>query len=247
MIVVGFGGALYPQSIQRIYAADSARTLQNSLRVMAFLPLTTTLIAVLVGIYGAAYFPGLVDEKADTILTVLCRHVQQSSLFGYGLVVVLFSAVLAAIMSTADSVLLSISSMLTKDLYAVYVAPRASQKHLTRFGKGCSWGLIVLLAWAAIQLRGTTLITLLDRKFDLLVQLAPAFILGVRWSTLRGGPVLGGLLAGVAVSVALPSLGLTKPLGFHPGIFGLLVNLPIAVLGSLLPAGTSRAVAARRA
>ena len=113
VLIVGLGGALYPQSIQRIYAANSSKTLQRSLQVMAFLPLTTTLIAVLVGIYGAAYFPGLNRDQSDTILTVICRQIQQGAVVGYWLVVVLFSAVLAAIMSIADSVLFSIASMVT--------------------------------------------------------------------------------------------------------------------------------------
>ena len=40
VLVVGMGAALYPQAIQRIYAARSAATLRRSLSVMAFLPIT---------------------------------------------------------------------------------------------------------------------------------------------------------------------------------------------------------------
>ena len=53
--IVGIGGALYPQAIQRIYAANSATALRRSLLVMAFLPLTTALIALIVGIIGLAH------------------------------------------------------------------------------------------------------------------------------------------------------------------------------------------------
>ncbi len=232
VIIVGLGGALYPQSVQRIYAAKSARTLRRSLIVMAFLPLSTTLIAVIVGIYGAANFPGLTGEQADTILTVVCRHIQQQSVFGYWMVVVLFSAVLAAIMSTADSVLLSISSMLTKDVYARYRRQAASQSELTKFGKRCSWALMLVLTIAAILLRETTLVTLLDRKFDLLVQLAPAFILGLHWPRMAAGATYWGLLCGVAISIALAAFGYGKVSGVHAGLIGLTANLAIVVAGS---------------
>ncbi len=232
IVVVGLGGALYPQSVQRIYAARSAKALRQSLQVLAFLPLTTTLIAVLVGIYGAAYFPGLINEQSDTILTVVCRHIQQQSLFGYWLVVVLFSAVLAAIMSTADSVLLSISSMLTKDLYATYFAKSPTQKQLTWFGKSCSWILMLVVIVAAIELRDTSLVRLLDYKFDLLVQLSPAFILSIHWPRMSSGATFWGLAVGVTIAVSLAALGMGKVAGIHAGIFGLIANLAIVVIGT---------------
>lgn len=230
VLLVGIGGALYPQAIQRIYAARSATGLRRSLCVMAFLPITTALIALIVGIMGLAHIPGL--EQTDTLLTVVCRRVQEGSLVGRWLVVVLFSAILAAIMSTADSVLLSISSMLTKDIYGRHINPRASEKHLTLVGKVCSWLLVVLMVYLAIVLRGTTLVKLLDRKFDLLVQLAPAFFLGLHWKSLRPGPTLAGIIVGLSVVLLLLILGHSRVAGFHPGLIGLALNLVVATVGS---------------
>lgn len=234
VLLVGLGGALYPQSIQRIYAANSARVLKNSLIVMAFLPLTTTLVAVIVGIVGASQHAGLKNEEADRILTILCRQIQGESTFGYWLVVVLFAAVLAAIMSTADSVLLSISSMLSKDIYGRFIKPEASEADLTKVGKRVSWVLIVVLSALAIALRGQTLVKMLDRKFDLLVQLAPGFLMGIYWRQLTGRAVYLGLIAGVTASIliAIASellLGGSKPMGIHPGLYGLAVNLAVIV------------------
>ena len=128
ILLVGIGGALYPQSIQRIYAARSGTALKHSLMIMAFLPLTTTLIVIAVGIIGAAQISGLEKEASDRLLTIICRGIQEESRFGYWLVVVLFAAVLAGVMSTADSVLLSISSMLSKDLYGRFWNPAATDE-----------------------------------------------------------------------------------------------------------------------
>ena len=69
-IFVGLGGALYPQAIQRIYAARNPRTLRWSLAVMAFLPLTTTLVVLLVGIIAAGQ--GLEVEKPIHLLPAIC-------------------------------------------------------------------------------------------------------------------------------------------------------------------------------
>ncbi|MEZ6116793.1 MAG: sodium:solute symporter family protein [Pirellulaceae bacterium] len=227
IVIVGLGGALYPQSIQRIYAAKSAKTLRRSLQVMAVLPLSTALVAVVVGITGIARFPELAGN-GDTILSVICREIQEQSVFGYWLVVVLFSAILAAIMSTADSVLLSISSMLTKDIYGRYLRPSATDKHLTTFGKMCSWVLVAFLTTVAIMLpEDTTLIQLLDIKFDLLVQLAPAFLIGIH-RPLSARSVFYGLLCGVATAIGIQFVCAGgKPYGIHAGLYGLVVNLLI--------------------
>ncbi len=236
IILVGIGGALYPQAIQRIYSARSAATLRRSLMVMAFLPLTTTLVAVFVGLTALAHLPP-VDGASDSVFGVLLREIQAESALGYWLVVVLFAALLAALMSTADSALLSISSMLAQDLYKPYVKPSASEQELARVGKISSWVLIVILVVLALALRdATTLMKLLDRKFDLLVQLSPGFFLGLRWRQLAAGPTLCGLVAGIVVSVSLASAGYGRVYDIHAGLYGLCVNLAIALGGSMLRA-----------
>ena len=240
ILLVGMGGALYPQAIQRIYASRSARALRQSLAGMAFLQIFASVIALIAGIYAIAYIPGLEAVHADQALTRIFRLLQEDSVFGYWLVVIMFAAIISAMMSTADSALLTISSMITKDVYAGYFRSNATQAELTRIGKLCSWALIVFLVWLAILLKDkASLITLIDRKFDLLVQLVPAFMLGIRWDKLQAGPVVLGLVTGLAVSLVLAFgpfefVVAGKIWGFHPGLYGLLLNLCIAVGGSLL-------------
>lgn len=238
IFLVGIGGALYPQFIQRIYSARTTQGLRQSFAVMAFMPFITALIAVIIGIYALAYIPGLEGAATDQALSSILRIVQEQSLFGYALVVLIFSAVLAALMSTADSAMLSISSMFIKDIYGVHIRPNASEQELTRLGKRCSWIVVGLLSLLAILLKEqTSLIGLLDRKFDLLVQLAPAFMLGIHWSGLRTGPVLIGLVLGIIIALTLAFGPFSfvvagKVWGFHPGLYGLAVNLFYAILGS---------------
>ena len=234
LLIVGIGGALYPQAVQRIYCARNARTLRLSLMIMVFLPLITTSVSLVAGIMGRAYLPGLSLDQTDSLLTIMCREVQQQSLLGRWVVVVLFAAILAAIMSTADSILLSISSMLTKDVYAPWIRQDASEADLMKVGKICAWLFITAGAAGAILLRGTTLVTLLDRKLDLLIQLSPAFILGLWWNRLQGNAVLAGLLVGITISLTLAFMGYGKLYGIHAGIYGLTGNLGVGVVWSFL-------------
>ncbi len=238
ILTAGFAVSLYPQAIQRIYAARSGFALRRSLAVMAFMPLPTMIIALIAGIMAAAYIPGLEGAASDQIFGRVLRDIQAHSALGYGLVVVLLSAVLAAMMSTADSALLSISSMFVKDIYARFVRPQATQAHLTRVAKACSWLTIVALVLLAIALRNhASLVTLMDRKLDLLIQMVPIFMLGLRWPGLTGGPALAGLCTGILLAMLLAFGGFDfvqngKVAGFHPGLIALLPNLAIAVIGS---------------
>lgn len=235
ILTAGLAVSLYPQAIQRIYAARSGFALRRSLAVMAFMPLPTMIIAVIAGIMAAAYIPGLEGAASDQIFGRVLRDIQAHSALGYGLVVVLLSAVLAAMMSTADSALLSISSMFTKDIYARFVRPNSTQVHLTRVAKTCSWIMIAALVLLAIMLRNhASLVALMDRKLDLLIQMVPIFMLGLRWPGLTGGPALAGLCTGItlAMLMAFGGFGFVhngKVAGFHPGLVALIPNLIIAV------------------
>jgi len=245
IIIVGLGSTLYPQAIQRIYAARSEKVLRQGLALMAFAPLFTSLIAVITGIYAIAYVPGLEGTASDQVLGIILSIIQQNSILGYWLVVILYAAILAAMMSTADSALLSISSMLSKDIYGRFVDANASEAKLTLLGKIFSWCLIIFLVWLAIYLSDkTSLLKLLDRKFDLLIQLVPAFMLSIHWRGMQAFPTFIGLVAGVLLSLFLAYGGFDfvqngKVYGFHPGLIGLVINIIIAVIGSVWSNKTS--------
>jgi solute:Na+ symporter, SSS family len=229
--LVGLGAAIYPQAIQRVYAAKNTQVLKRSLAVMAFLPLTTALVSVMIGLLMAAHRPELdglagVAIPSETILTLMCLEVMQASTLGYWLVVLIFSALLAAVMSTADSALLSISSMVTHDLYGQTFKPSADQAHLTRVGKMVTWVMLVPIVWAALVYEGN-LIQLLKIKFELLIQCVPAIYLGVHSRTLDARAVIAGLVVGLLLTLILIAMDLSRVGGIHAGIIGLAVNLAI--------------------
>ncbi|MCH2582398.1 MAG: sodium:solute symporter family protein, partial [Planctomycetes bacterium] len=78
---------------------------------------------------------------------------------------------------------------------------------------------------------------------ELLVQLSPAFFLGLHWSGLRARPVFAGLVVGLAIALGLACGVSGKPGGIHAGLYGLPVNLVIAVGGSLLASRGQSSVA----
>ena len=241
IISVGFGVCLYPQAIQRIFASKSEKDLRRSLSVMAFMPIPTMLIAVSAGIFALAYFPGLEGPQTDRAFGLILKEISTKSGVGYVMVIVTLSAVLAAMMSTSDSALLSISSMLTKDIVQRFFLPLETQSNLVKTSKKISWSIISILVCLCFILKdNTSLIQLLDRKIDLLVQLVPAFIIGLHCNKLNGQAVLIGIVFGLIVSLVLPFSGFDfvengKVYGLHAGLIGLIPNTTVALLGSYIP------------
>jgi SSS family solute:Na+ symporter/sodium/pantothenate symporter len=228
VVLVGFSGAIYPQAIQRIYAAKSARALKQSLRFMIFMPLVTIVPVVLAGLVGYRRFSGLEGIQADQIMPMLLRDWATQSLLSYGLSVLVLAGALTAIMSTADSVLLSLSSILAKDFLGKTALRNAPEARLTQTGKILSWGITGFLAWLATSPR-ITLWGLIELKFELLIQVAPAIILGVIWPRLAAGPTLVGLVVGTLMAGTFALTGIQEVAGIQAGLLALGLNLALAV------------------
>ncbi|MFT5090842.1 MAG: SSS family solute:Na+ symporter [Candidatus Latescibacterota bacterium] len=233
VFLLGCGAAIYPQAIQRLYASRSLAVLKRSLMWMSFMPLTTTLIAMVCGLTAIVALPGLEKGETDQVLARVLALIMAQSEMGYWLVVVIFAAALAALMSTADSALLSISSMFTRDIYQPYMKPDSSEEHMTMVGKVFSWVAVVILVGVAIVTE-KTLVRLLELKFEVLIQVVPCFFLGLYWKGLSRQTALAGMLAGLAVALGLTWSGNRLPWGFHAGVLGLFVNFAVCAVGTWL-------------
>jgi len=228
VVLVGFSGAVYPQAIQRIYAAKSVGALKRSLQFMIFMPLVTIVPVVLTGLVGFRRFSGLEGVEADQIMPMLLRDWAVQSLTSYALSVLVLAGALAAIMSTADSVLLSLSSILAKDFLGKTALRNAPEARLTHAGKLLSWAATGFLAWLATSPR-ITLWGLIELKFELLIQVAPAVILGVIWPRLESKATLAGLVVGTVVAGSLALSGVNEVSGIQAGLFALGLNLALSV------------------
>jgi Na+/proline symporter len=225
VLLIGVGAAVYPQAIQRIFAARNPASLRRSYRLMFWMPLVTTLPMLLVGMSVAEWLPGLSLVESERVVVYAIQRVVDSFPLMAWLLILCLAAALAAIMSTIDSALLTLGSIVTRDVFGKSLASRGEAAGL-RASRSISWLLMAVMAVLAIYLP-QSIWALMVFKFELLVQVAPAIILGVRNPQMPSLPVLVGLLAGVAVAIVLKlfvSEG-AEPLGLHSGTWGLLANL----------------------
>ena len=183
IILLGLASVVYPQAIQRIYAARDGLALKRSFALMAWMPLTTTAVVTLIGLAAIPRFADLGHVEADRVMPLLLGAWSEAGVLAAGGAVLVLIGALAAIMSTADSVLLSLGSIAVRDL----MPGDRSLERETRLGKRIAAGALAVLVVAAMN-REITLWRLIELKMELLVQCVPAFMLAIHWRVVRAGP-----------------------------------------------------------
>ena len=128
-----------------------------------------------------------------------------------GLVGLMISALMAALMSTADCLMLTCSSLLTHNLYEPLI-PNRNPRHYVWAGR--FFGAIILIGSVLIATQFNTIMQLLKFIWEFNVMLIPAFWLGLKWRRAnRVGAWASIILAGliffimpILVPIAFPDL-----------------------------------------
>lgn len=233
IVLIGFGAIIYPHAIQRIYSSKSERTLKRSLARMAWMPPVTTGFVFIVGIICLSLYPNLDVAQSEQLIGMLANDVAALNSVYYWAMVIFFGAIVSAIISTADSALLSFSSIVSKDIYGEYINRKATEAQKVKVGKVAGVVAVALLLWIAWNPPGT-LYQIFVLKFELLVQVFPAFGLGLYWKKLAAKPVFIGMLAGALLAGLMTLTGNNTFYGIHGGVLGLALNVSICVIGSLI-------------
>ena len=248
-LLLGLGAPLYPQAIQRIYAARRLGELRRALATMALIPLFAITTVVFIGMVGIALFQDLGTVGSDQVTFRVLAHLVELEPRAALPVLLVMMAVLAAIMSTADSALLSLSSIATKDFVArLRGLTDQRAESLTRLAPFFSLIILLVIGSLAVVPR-FTLWRLLEIKFEILIQLSPAFVFGTLHDrddprAFRTETILTGLFLGLATALGLWAFGVRSVYGLHPGVVGVVINYAV-VLGrhrwmppTPVPAGT---------
>ena len=127
----GLGYWGQPHILARFMAINKSENIRKS-RIIAMVWVVIALgAAVLVGLVGQAYGPQLLtDGDVETVFMGMVNQFVSPGLAG-----ILLAAILAAVMSTADSQLLITSSSLTEDVYKVFINPQATDRQLVRLSR----------------------------------------------------------------------------------------------------------------
>ena len=233
MVMMGLANFTFPQVMQRVFAARDAATLKRAVCLLAIIAPVVAFAFLLLGMLAIHELPAISDT--DQVVPALLAAWSTASALHYLLAVLVITAVVAALMSTVDSMLLSLSSILAKDVVGPTLFKGASEQRLTRVGKLLSWVIISLLVALALSPR-VTLWGMIELQAEILANVVPLFVLGALWGRLTAAAALGGLLAGLATYAALLLAGMPKVWDMHAGLIALGVNVAVCVGVTLLRA-----------
>ncbi|QDU66417.1 sodium:solute symporter family protein [Engelhardtia mirabilis] len=232
----------FPHMLVRLMAAESERSLRSVCRLYPLALVLLWLPVVLIGTFGALEFPGLVGRDSDRIFATMA-----GAFLPPWLEALSFVAVLAAVMSTLDAQILTLGSMVTRDVLDPLMPNRREEVDVLRgrlFG-----GLLALVVFALWRVGGASIYSLASVAFSGYVTLVPTMLFGVRWERFNArGAVLSILVGNGCYFAALFAAGgldsAMRPslLGFLPVVWGLVGALLGALVGTYqVPRASTRA------
>jgi len=142
--IINFSFFTLPHLLQRNYSAKNVQALKAGYYVMAIGPWFTTFVGVFMGTIGVA----MLGEGANPAnpFSAILEEVMNLGGLAYGAGVITFTASLAAIMSTADSLIIAVSQLVTMEIIRPAVGFQGinHEAQLTHYAKFVSLGTVAL-------------------------------------------------------------------------------------------------------
>ncbi len=231
---------MFPQLFQRFYAARDSRALTTTMSLYPLLTGFLFLLPITIGVLGRATYPQLpAGTSADQILPLmLSQHVPPV------IEALVLTAALAALMSTLDSQLLTLSSMFTRDIVGPLRQRRAEREGSnTTFSQpsevpawvGKAFVVGLALVGLAIAYRPpATFRVIATQTFTGLAVLFPTIIAALYWKRMTAWAGITSILVGEGLVVAY-YFKLLPTFGTLPVVSIILVSSTVLILVSLIP------------
>jgi len=186
--------------VQRALAARSEWDSRMGAVAACFIKLILPFVLVLPGVMAVVLFPDLGNGKeAEQALPLLIKYAVPAGLTG-----LVMAAMVAALMSSADSGLNSLATIFTNDFYQRWFHPTASQRQLVTVGRVASVVILVITVARALTMQETpSLMQFLQVGLAYLA--APVivvFIAGIFWRGATSAAAVTTLLVSPLVCLA---------------------------------------------
>lgn len=196
----GLGYFGQPHILPRFMAIRSAKEIQPARIIATIWVVITLAAAVIVGVLGHLLLPDLADP--ESVFMTMTTTLYPAVIAG-----IMLTAILAAIMSTADSQLLVASSSITTDIYRGLINKNASEKSVLWISRIAV--MVVSIVAAALVFvenpaEGTILFKINESVFKLVAfawagfgsAFGPAVLFALFWKRMTKWGALAGILVG---------------------------------------------------
>ncbi|PIE54364.1 MAG: sodium:solute symporter [Dethiosulfovibrio peptidovorans] len=214
-----------PQVVQRLYTPEGPKSLRRMILGFSGFGLAYTLICGLLGLAVALLRPGL--DNADNAMPVLLSMVPTP------LALIVTVSIVAAAVSTLNSIVLTLGSMFGRDVIRP-LHPGLSEEDELRMGRAMIPA-VSLACFVFAQFRFDLIVVLSSLASGGLLMQLPAVLGAFFWRRSTAWGALSSLIVGGTVVTWLSLAGL-KPLGQWPAIWGLTASGAVFVTVSLVTA-----------
>ncbi len=221
MLLWIFVDPMFPQLFSRFYTAKSEKSLKYSMILYPLMISFLFLVPVLIGVWANAVDLQLPAENVDMVLPLMVETYAPG--WVYSIVIV---GAIAALMSTADSQLLALSTMLTRDLK---LKNEVFYSKITAVLLGIFAILFVFMRDASEDIFST----LVSTTFSGLVVLFPTTYAVLYFKKVSKWACISSIILG-ELSIILFRLGLLPTLGFLDGILAFLIASVTLLLVNML-------------
>ena len=199
LVAWGLGYFGQPHILARFAGIRSEKDVPTARRIAVTWSALSMVGALLVGMVGMLYMNGLEAKLGDgeTIFMVLVNAMFHPLVAG-----ILLAAILAAIMSTADSQLLVSSSALAEDFYKALIRKEASTEEVLMVGR-LSVVVIALIALTLAMTPDSSVLGLVSYAWaGFGAAFGPALIFSLFWKRMtRNGALAGIIVGGITVVI----------------------------------------------
>lgn len=224
----GLGYFGQPHILARFKAVQNDAALPTARRIAVLWSAVCLFAALMIGWIGIGFFGEAGLGDAETVFLALVQALMHPLVAG-----ILLAAVLAAIMSTADSQLLVSSSALAEDFYKALFRRDATQVELVWVGRFAVVGIAILALLFALNPESTVLGLVAYAWAGFGAAFGPAVILSLFWRRMNRNGALAGIVVGgltVVIYKQIDSIGLYEII---PGF--ILATIAIVVVSLLTP------------
>lgn len=146
---------------------------------------------------------------------------------------IVLAAIMAAIMSTADSLLLQTGSVASRDLYQRFINPNASQQQMVWVSRGLVFGIGVVGYFIALIEPPTVFSIVVFATSVLGSAFLPAYVCAVWWRKANTPGALASIVTGATIAFIWEPVGLAAISGLHPMLAGVMASTAMMISVSL--------------
>ena len=222
-VIVGLSPVLFPQVFMRLLTGKDPKSLKQIMGIYPVAALVIMFLMAMVGMWGAAAIPGLQGSESDNILPLLLTTYTPIWMMG-----ILGAAAFSAMMSTMDSQLLCVTTMITRDFLYRTKLQQLSEGQLVRISRALVI-ILTVLSYVLALLNPVGIIKIVEFAFAGFACMLAPMLGALYWKRCTKQAAFVSIIAAEVFLVLLTFGVLPAELAF-----GFLPGLPAIALGFVL-------------